>query len=370
MKPEYFIASLLALLLCASCGKKSPLAGADAVLLADFESQRPVWAKEYPEEYAAWLAAEQAANDEDSLAKTILYAGFDAGKKLSAGKGFARRDGQLLRCLDCHNPQNMKLMVSDPALATAYHEFRGKDIGKAGKKELRSLVFAQAHAEFYLIQDANGEPQKKYPWSEKGFSMAAIERYYDNIGHSDFIHALSKTPLLKAHAPDFELGSIGSHAQRGLSCADCHMPKIKDHTGKKITLHNFQPVMNNPASCQSCHREDEKTLRRMVTEQEESVAKLAAQVEELLIKAHFETKDAIDHGANDEELAAIRKFIRRAQWRWDFVVSAKSAAFHAPLEAKRYLFDAIDQAEQARRLLSSVRHKYGQTGEVIIPKNP
>ena len=47
---------------------------------------------------------------------------------------------------------------------------------------------------------------------------------------ADYTHALSKARILKAQHPDYEISQMGIHAQRGVSCADCHMPtKVREH---------------------------------------------------------------------------------------------------------------------------------------------
>ena len=47
-------------------------------------------------------------------------------------------------CADCHEPTNMKLHISRPALREAFAR-QGKDIDKATPQEMRSLVCAQCH---------------------------------------------------------------------------------------------------------------------------------------------------------------------------------------------------------------------------------
>ena len=50
-------------------------------------------------------------------------------------------------CADCHEPENMKLQISRPALREAFAR-QGKDIDKATPQEMRSLVCAQCHVEY------------------------------------------------------------------------------------------------------------------------------------------------------------------------------------------------------------------------------
>ena len=47
--------------------------------------------------------------------------------------------------------------------------------------------------------------------------MEDVEKYYDEMEYYDYIHAISKTPILKAQHPDFEIAQLGIHAQRGVA---------------------------------------------------------------------------------------------------------------------------------------------------------
>ena len=85
-----------------------------------------------------------------------------------------------------------------------------------------------------------------------------MEAYYDEAGFYDYIHKLSRTPILKAQHPDFEIAQMGIHGQRGVSCADCHMP-YKSEGGVKFSDHHIQsPLAMIDRTCQTCHREVRK----------------------------------------------------------------------------------------------------------------
>ena len=45
-------------------------------------------------------------------------------------------------------------------------------------------------------------------------SVDQIESYYDEIGFKDWVHSLSKAPMLKAQHPDFEIWSAGMHGKK------------------------------------------------------------------------------------------------------------------------------------------------------------
>ena len=52
-------------------------------------------------------------------------------------------------CQDCHDSQTMNLRITRPALIEAFQR-QGKDITKATHHEMRSLVCAQCHVEYYF----------------------------------------------------------------------------------------------------------------------------------------------------------------------------------------------------------------------------
>ena len=78
-------------------------------------------------------------------------------------------------CADCHDPKSMKLRISRPALVEAF-DAMGKDINKATHNEMRSLVCAQCHVEYYFDKKGHdGVPYLTFPW-DNGFSAEDIEK--------------------------------------------------------------------------------------------------------------------------------------------------------------------------------------------------
>jgi nitrite reductase (cytochrome c-552) len=240
---------------------------------------------------------------------------------------------------------------------------RGQDINKATHQEMRSLVCAQCHVEYYF---KGHDKYLTFPW-DKGFSAEEMEAYYDSIEFSDWTHALSKTPMLKAQHPDYELFMTGIHAQRGVSCADCHMP-YKSEGGIKFTNHHMaSPLQNISASCGVCHRESEANLLRDVYARQDRVKELLGLAQEALVHAHVEAKAAWDAGATEEQMKPILQLIRHAQWRWDWVSAANAVGFHSPLEAARVLGNSIQKGEQARRELAGILIKHNVSLPVPMP---
>lgn len=264
-------------------------------------------------------------------------------------------------CADCHDPETMKLSISRPALIEAY-ERQGKDIADATPQEMRSLVCAQCHVEYYF--QGKGK-YLTFPW-DGGMTVETMEEYYDNLAYSDWTHALSKAPMIKAQHPDYELFIIGPHGQRDLSCADCHMP-YKSEGGVKYSNHQItSPLKNISSTCQTCHRDSEEQLMKYVYEYQDKALEIRNRVEVELSKAHILAKTAWDNGATDTKMATSLQLIRQAQWRWDYAVASHGGSFHAPVETQRILAHSLDRSMQAQLELQKVLYSLG-VADVNMP---
>lgn len=271
-------------------------------------------------------------------------------------------------CSDCHDSETMDLHISRPALREAFASM-GKDVDKATHNEMRSLVCAQCHVEYYF-HDYPETPEKDqyltFPW-KYGLTLEDAEKYYDEMGYADYIHALSKAPILKAQHPGYETSLQGIHGQRGVTCADCHMPYMAEG-GVKFSDHHIQsPLAKMDRTCLVCHRESEETLRQNVYERQEKCNEVRDRAEQELARAHFETKFIIDNGATEAELKPIQALLRKSQWRWDYAIASHGATFHAPQEVTRLLSHAVDFAQQARLLIAKVAAKHGHIGDIPVP---
>jgi len=269
-------------------------------------------------------------------------------------------------CADCHDSKTMNLRISRPALIEAY-EARGMDISKVSHQEMRSLVCAQCHVEYYFNKKMiEGVQYLVFPWLN-GTTAEEIEKYYDEIGFSDWTHALSRAPMLKAQHPDYEVYLTGTHASRGVSCADCHMPFISEG-GIKFTDHHLQSPLNNISnSCQVCHREETENLIKDVYSRQDKIIENRNILETLLVRCHVEAKTAWDKGATEEQMKDILTDIRRAQWRWDFSAAGHGNSFHSPVELGRIISGGIAVSQEARVKLARLLASLGYNQEVPYP---
>jgi nitrite reductase (cytochrome c-552) len=196
-----------------------------------------------------------------------------------------------------------------------------------------------------------------FPW-KNGLSADAMEAYYDGIEFVDWTHQMSKTPMLKAQHPGYEMFVTGVHAKNGLACADCHMPYMREG-GVKYSSHNVgSPLDNIGNTCLNCHTGTEKEFRETIEKKLARKDELAQIATDVLAKAHLEAAKAWELGATNEEMKPALTDIRHGQWRWDYAVASHGGFFHAPEETLRVLGTAISKGQDARVKLRTVLAKY------------
>ena len=88
------------------------------------------------------------------------------------------------------------------------------------------------------------------------------------------------------------------HGKNGVTCVDCHMPKVQGKDGKVYTDHQIQnPFDAFDRTCANCHDQSKEKLRDIVTSRKKEVKDVMGRLEEQVVKAHFEAKAAWDAGA-------------------------------------------------------------------------
>jgi len=246
-----------------------------------------------------------------------------------------------VNCIDCHDPATMDLRITRPHLINALEE-RGVDLERASRQEMRSLVCAQCHVEYYF---RGPEREVVLPWSQ-GLSVEGIERHFDEYGFADWTHELTGAPMIKLQHPEYELFTTSVHYARGVACADCHMPYIRDGSVKVSDHWIRSPLTNVAHACQTCHRIPEDELRASILTAQSRTASLQTAAEVALEAMIDAIVASIDAGVPDEALEDARQLHRASQLRWDFVIQENSTGFHSPQEAARILAHAIDLARQ------------------------
>lgn len=275
-------------------------------------------------------------------------------------------------CVDCHNPDSMQIRVTRPGLIVGLQRLAESDAPvpampsialwregsraepydpnyDATRNEMRSLVCAQCHVEYYCSSDF----PLTFPWAN-GLAMEDLEKTWNETTLSsgdrfyDYKHKESGAEILKAQHPEFELWSQGIHARSGVACADCHMPYMRDGASKVSDHWVRSPLLNVNRACQTCHHVDESEILARVDAIQQKNYDLLQRGGAALMDLLDAVQTAKKAGATDEQLKPALEFQRKAQWRLDYIAAENSMGFHAPQEAARILAEAADYARQGQ----------------------
>jgi nitrite reductase (cytochrome c-552) len=246
-------------------------------------------------------------------------------------------------CANCHEPNTMRLIVTNPALEEAL-QAQGKDWRTFTRQEMRTVVCANCHVEYYFAGEGK---YLTFPWKD-GTRIENIAQYYIDAAFTDWDHSQSGAPMIKMQHPEYETYTADStHYKAGVACADCHMPYTRDGAAK-FSTHNVQsPLLNADTACGACHTDVSYVTGRVKVIQGQ-VRQTMDTTEDAIVAAikSIESAAAAPE-VNQDLLAEARNLHREAQLRWDFVAAENSMGFHNPEEALRILANATDLARQA-----------------------
>ena len=247
-------------------------------------------------------------------------------------------------CANCHEANTMRLIVTNPALEEALVA-QGKDWRTFTRQEMRSVVCANCHVEYYFKGDGK---YLTFPWAN-GTQIEDIAQYYADLGFKDWDYPDAGTPMIKMQHPEYELFTADStHYKAGVACADCHMPYTRDGAAKFSTHDVKSPLLNAETACGACHTDVTYVTDRVSIIQDQVHTTMLA-TEDATIAAINATKAAAaDSNADQAKLGEARTLHREAQLRWDFIAAENSMGFHNPEEALRILADATNLARQAQ----------------------
>lgn len=320
--------------------------------------------------HASIMPVYRELGDGDAMAgfeKTFEYSYKDLNAKLHES-GHAHP----VSCVDCHTPNTMTLRVTRPGFINGIRALAESDEPvphipsieqwrngsrerpydpnvDATRNEMRSFTCGQCHVEYYC---ANKMPLT-FPWGN-GLKVEQVEQFWDETKFADgtrfydYKHAESGAEILKAQHPEFELWSQGIHARSGVSCADCHMPYMREGATKVSDHWVRSPLLNVNRACQTCHHFSEEEIKARVDGIQDRNHKLLQRAGDALMAQLDAIAAAKAKGATPEDLKESLEFQRKAQWRLDFIAAENSMGFHAPQEAARILAEAADYARQGQ----------------------
>ena len=256
---------------------------------------------------------------------------------------------QAISCYTCHGDDkgnNGQIVIT--------HSYVNEALGEnASEIDPKVLNCGQCHIEYYFTPE-DSEPMMPYH-SQEEMTPEAILAYYDEMGFKDWEQPGTGTPMLKAQHPEMETFLSSTHASMGLNCASCHMAEETASDGTTYHSHYLvSPLQSEKlmATCASCHGSADaaKSLvtstQEKVTARETEVGNRLSALKDALTAAVTEAK------MTEEELDAVRKLHREAQWFFDFCYVENSEGAHNSKLSIRCLDTADKRIAEAMALLN------------------
>ena len=253
-----------------------------------------------------------------------------------------------ISCYTCHGNE-----AGNAGALVVTHSYVNKALGDAASAiNAATLSCGQCHIEYYFTPE---DSETMMPYHDvSGMSPEAILAYYDELGFSDWTQESTGTHLLKAQHPEMETFLQGKHAAF-LSCADCHMPLEMGDDGTVYHSHLLVSPLESEAiltTCATCHGDTNMTdfvhgIQERVTARETEVGNKLSDMKTALA-------EAVAAGAKSEdELNAIRKLHREAQWFFDYCYVENSEGAHNSALANQCLDTSEAKIDEAMTLLKS-----------------
>lgn len=247
-------------------------------------------------------------------------------------------------CYTCHSN-----MQGNEGQLQVSHDYTLSALGdNVDTIDADTLVCGQCHTEYYFKSDTKATyvPYSSIETMNPDDELA----YYNEIDFADWTQESTGAKLLKVQHPEMETYLNNSvHYLAGLSCADCHMATAYTDDGEAYVSHNIESPLNNETlleSCTRCHGDEDMvekvtTLQSEITARETEVGNKLSDLKDKLVEAN----KSGDY--TDDELDAIRKLYRNAQWYFDYDYVENSEGVHNSTVA-RYCLDTsesiIDEA--------------------------
>ena len=331
------------------------------------------WADVYPE-----IVATMGQTSENTYVTSYLeedpylvniYEGFGFAKEYGSARGHeytledvakTERPHPMANCLTCKTPNFAKL-VNDQGVGVYTMDFNevmgmmeenvscynchGNDAGNKGQLVIThsyvntalgdtvtaidpaTLSCGQCHIEYYFTPEDKETMMPYHTVSE--MTPEAILAYYDEMGFFDWEQESTGTKMLKAQHPEMETYLQGKHAAL-LNCADCHMPIEQTEDGTIYHSHNLLSPLEDEtllSTCATCHGDTD--MVEFVHRIQDRVTARETEVGNKLSDFKDQLAAAVKKGdMSEEELDAVRKIHREAQWYFDYCYVENSEGAH------------------------------------------
>ena len=264
---------------------------------------------------------------------------------------------ETISCYTCHGDS----MGADGKLAVT-HSYVNTALGDAVNEIAPAILSCgQCHIEYYFTPSDSETMMPYHNVAE--MTPDTILAYYDGMempdgstGFSDWTQPTTGAKMLKAQHPEMETVLGGIHAKQfGMTCASCHMPAATTAEGQTFKSHTFTSPLKDESllqSCATCHKDTNmvvkvQTIQQNVTARETEVGNKLSGLKDALAAAVTEGKKS------EENLNAVRKLYREAQWFFDFCYVENSEGAHNSTLSLYCLETSESRIDEAMALLGA-----------------
>ncbi len=265
-------------------------------------------------------------------------------------------------CIDCHDAKTLALSTRRWTVDAGLKDL---DLKKSdlSRNQMRLLVCGQCHCTYSVMKDGAKSVDVDFPWEGGKWGAITVEDIIANLESQkprlEWTQAVTGFKLGFIRHPDFEFFTADSiHYRFGLTCNDCHMPKLSVGVAAGDDDHNvMSPLKLDMVACQRCHGDTAEQRRaKVLSIQEQTLGLLieagyrVATVAKLFELANASLETTTGNPAYDEAAGLYRQ----AFYRVLYMGAENSVGFHNPMEASRILSDATTDATQADATLRAL----------------
>ena len=290
-------------------------------------------------------------------------------------------------CIHCHDPHGTQPRIVRDELINQIEKGATMFAGKDGKTDLKIISFrdgfrkigimqkpnatlmcAQCHVEYACGKGFEFDTGKPVGFEDRRTNHMPLTQvkellaHYKKLNFYDFNHSVTGARLVKLQHPEAESYFGSAHQRAGVTCADCHMPSVKDQEGASHRNHMMvRPKHHIKESCIPCHPKFtvEQKLYQLNAAQNYVRGKIR--------KSEYWLGQLIDtyaiakrFGVEEATLAKAREKHEEAHVLWEWWTAENSDGFHNPQLARESLAASIIASKEGVALLNKALDARGK----------
>ena len=289
-------------------------------------------------------------------------------------------------CIHCHDPHGSQPRIVRDELINQIERGSKMFAGKEGNTDLKVISFrdgfrkigimkksdsrmmcAQCHVEYACgkgYEFDSGNTVGFEDWRTNHMPLKQVQEvleHYKKINYYDFKHAVTGARLVKLQHPEAESYAGSVHERAGVTCADCHMPVMKNKSGKPWKSHTMiRPRHNVKEACMRCHP------KMTVQQKAYQIDAIQNYIQGKMRKSEYWLGLLIDtyaiarrFGVDEATLAKAREKHEQAHVLWEWWTAENSDGFHNPDLARESLAASITASKEGVTLLNQALDRRG-----------